>query len=71
MAVLGLESLSRRACRRRDCACAVAVALLVGLVLRLPAQADAYAWGVQNINAMQVTLGRWVAARTPRDTLIA
>jgi hypothetical protein len=36
-----------------------------------PAEADAYAWGVQNINAMQVTLGRWVAARRPPDTLIA
>ena len=45
--------------------------LLVGLALRLPAEADAYAWGVQNINAMQVALGRWVAARTPPDTLIA
>ena len=50
---------------------AVAVALLAGLVLRLPVEADAYAWGVQNINAMQVTLGRWAAARTPPDTLIA
>ena len=38
---------------------------------RLPAGADAYAWGVQNINAMQVELGRWVAAHTPPDTLIA
>jgi hypothetical protein len=45
--------------------------LLVGLAWRLPAGAEAYAWGVQNINAMQVELGRWVAARTPSDTLVA
>ena len=45
--------------------------LLVGLAVRLPARATAYAWGVQNINAMQVELGRWVAAHTPPDTLVA
>jgi arabinofuranosyltransferase len=50
---------------------AVCALLLVGLVWRLPAGAESYAWGVQNINAMQVVLGRWVAARTPPDTLIA
>jgi hypothetical protein len=50
---------------------AAASLLLAGLVLRLPGEANAYAWGVQNINAMQVALGRWVAARTPPDTLIA
>jgi arabinofuranosyltransferase len=45
--------------------------LLVGVAWRLPAAAEDYAWGVQNINAMQVTLGRWVAAHTPADTLVA
>jgi hypothetical protein len=50
---------------------AVAALLVVALVWRLPAGAESYAWGVQNINAMQVELGRWVAARTPPDTLIA
>jgi len=50
---------------------AVCALLLVGLAWRLLAGAEAYAWGVQNINAMQVELGRWVAARTPPDTLIA
>jgi hypothetical protein len=70
VAVLGLERfLAGLAAPRLRMA--VAIALLGGLALRLPAQADAYAWGVQNINAMQVMLGRWVAARTPRDTLIA
>jgi hypothetical protein len=37
----------------------------------LPAAAERYAWGVQNINAMQVHLGRWVAARTPESARIA
>ena len=50
---------------------AVCALLLVGLAWGLPAGAEAYAWGVQNVNAMQVGLGRWVAARTPPDTLIA
>ena len=69
VALLGLERfLAGLAARLRI---AVAAALLAGLAVRLPAEADAYAWGVQNINAMQVTLGRWVAARTPPDTLIA
>jgi arabinofuranosyltransferase len=50
---------------------AACVLLLAGLAWRLPAGADAYGWGVQNINAMQVGLGRWVAAHAPRDTLVA
>jgi arabinofuranosyltransferase len=54
--------------RWREAVCAL---LLVGLAWRLPAGAEAYGWGVQNINAMQVELGHWVAARTPPDTLIA
>ena len=50
---------------------AVCALLLLGLVWRLPSGAQAYAWGVQNINAMQVRLGHWVAAETPPDALIA
>jgi arabinofuranosyltransferase len=50
---------------------AVAALLLLGLAWRLPAGAQAYGWGVQNINAMQVRLGQWVAAETPPDALIA
>src|SRR5262249_60229566 len=41
-----------------------------GLVWRLPAGADDYGWGVQNVNAMQVQLGRWLAAHTPPNTLV-
>lgn len=70
VALGGLERvLSWRGGRRlRVVGCAL---LLVGLVWRLPAGAEAYAWGVENINAMQVRLGRWVAVHTPPDALIA
>ena len=49
-------------------------ALLVWLVLALATLAPAaerYAWGVQNIEAMQVRLGRWVAANTPPGARLA
>jgi arabinofuranosyltransferase len=49
-------------------------ALLVWLVLALwtlvPA-AERYAWGVQNIEAMQVRIGRWVAAHTRQGARLA
>lgn len=40
-------------------------ALGLGLLLPLGPASGAYAWGVQNITAMQVHLGRWVAHHTP------
>jgi hypothetical protein len=46
---------------------AVLLATLVGLA---PA-AERYAWGVQNINAMQVHLGRWLHANTPSSAVLA
>jgi hypothetical protein len=50
------------------------VALLAWLVLALwtlvPA-AERYAWGVQNIEAMQVRVGRWVAAHTRQRARLA
>jgi hypothetical protein len=33
--------------------------------------AGRYAWGVQNIEAMQVDIGRWVAANTPSRARLA
>jgi arabinofuranosyltransferase len=48
--------------------------MLVWLALALWAlvpAAQRYAWGVQNIEAMQVTLGRWVAANTPAAARLA
>jgi hypothetical protein len=44
--------------------------LAVALWLLVPA-AGRYAWGVQNINAMQVALGHWVARHTPPTAVLA
>jgi len=49
-------------------ACAL---LLAASLAPLAAGATRYAWAVQNIDAMQVSLGRWVAAQTPRDSRLA
>lgn len=70
VALAGLACLWRGVSNRRV-RVALAAALLVALVARVPAGATAYAWAVQNINGQQVELGRWVAAHTPPDTLIA
>ena len=43
-------------------ACAL---LLLASLASLSAGATRYAWAVQNIDAMQVHLGRWVAAHAP------
>ena len=47
-----------------------ALYLVVAGVLLWPASAR-YAWAVQNINAMQVHLGEWVAAHTPPGARLA
>jgi arabinofuranosyltransferase len=52
---------------RRVLVAGLAVAALVSL---WPA-ATRYGWAVQNIEAMQVRLGRWVDANTPRDARLA
>jgi arabinofuranosyltransferase len=44
--------------------------LAVALVTLVPA-ANRYAWGVQNINAMQVHLGHWVDEHLPRTATLA
>lgn len=44
--------------------------LTIALVTLVPA-ADRYAWGVQNINAMQVHLGHWVDEHLPRTATLA
>jgi hypothetical protein len=49
----------------------VAALFLVASMTAAPLAADRYAWGVQNIDAMQVHLGRWVTAHTPRDARLA
>jgi arabinofuranosyltransferase len=42
----------------------------VALATLFPA-AERYAWGVRNINAMQVHLGRWVDGHLPRTATLA
>jgi len=42
-----------------------ALALLVGVLAALPGAASRYGWAVQNIEAMQVHLARWVTDHTP------
>src|SRR5437867_4112849 len=62
------SSLNRVSVRNSALAASLArvLYLAVALVPLAPA-ADRYAWGVQNINAMQVHLGRWVDANLPRS----
>jgi hypothetical protein len=50
------------------------IALVFMLILSLPTLGDAakrYGWAVQNINAMQVELGRWIDRELPRDARLA
>jgi len=54
--------------RRLTRARSVVAILLVGASLwALWPAASRYGWAVQNINAMQVEVGRWVASHTPRE----
>jgi hypothetical protein len=62
-----LDRLPSSRCVRVAAVAAGALALALPLV---PAS-RAYAWGVQNINAMQVRLGHWVARETPPGALLA
>ena len=66
--VLCAVALGRRGPRARRVVLAVFLAL--ALVPLAPA-AERYAWGVQNINAMQVHLGRWIRDHTPRGATLA
>jgi hypothetical protein len=47
------------------------VAVLALALWPLSSAAERYAWGVQNINAMQVHLGRWLGRNTPADATLA
>jgi|GEM_PF-739327 len=77
-AIFGLAELVRFAGRGglvpRLVAFAGGVAALVtlcGMALGLPAAAETYAWNCQNINEVQVELGRWVHANTPEGCVVA
>jgi len=71
VAVAGLGALRAVVPPRLGLRAAVVALAAVGLVLPLGPATEAYAWGVQNINAMQVHLGRWVARTTPPDAVLA
>src|SRR5207245_7773729 len=47
------------------------VALGAGFLWGLGPAARDYGWGVENITAMQVHLGRWVATHTAPDAVLA
>lgn len=49
----------------------VGLALLAGALVALPAAASRYGWAIQNIEAMQVHLGRWVESHTPPTARLA
>jgi hypothetical protein len=55
---------------RRHRRAVLLVWLALALWALLPA-AERYAWGVQNIEAMQVRLGHWVTEHTPREARLA
>ncbi len=67
VAVAGLAGLARGPKLRASLA---GVFLLASIAVSRPA-ADRYAWAVQNIDAMQVHLGRWVATHTPPGARLA
>jgi arabinofuranosyltransferase len=48
------------------------VAAYLGVALvQLPGAAGRYGWAVQNINAMQVTIGSWIDSHAPRRARVA
>jgi hypothetical protein len=56
---------------RRVVGRALAAALLAGALWTVPGAASRYGWAVENIDAMQVQMGQWVAAHTPTEARIA
>jgi hypothetical protein len=71
LAVAGLGALLASLPRRGGLAAGLVAVLALGLLLPLAPASREYAWGVQNINAMQVRLGHWVAQHTPPAAWIA
>ena len=55
----------------RSAARVAVVAYLAAAAVTLVPAAERYGWAVQNINAMQVHLGRWVDAHLPKNARLA
>jgi hypothetical protein len=68
LAVVVLAAAPARAFRAKPVV--LGFVLLVSVIALAPA-AERYAWGVQNINAMQVHLGRWLDAHAPPSATLA
>lgn len=68
LAVIVLAAVPPRLFRARPLV--LALVLIVSPIALAPA-AERYAWGVQNINAMQVHLGRWLDAYAPPGATLA
>ena len=68
---LAFVALAVVAPRGRRLATAALVLALALALLPMPRAAERYAWGVQNINAMQVHLGWWVDRHLPKTARIA
>lgn len=71
LATMALGALLARLSGGRAVRAGVGTALALMLALGLGASSRAYAWGVQNISAMQVSLGRWVSQHTPPGARLA
>ena len=71
VAVASVRLLAPLGGRWRFSAPVAAVALAAGMLVALPDAATRYGWAVQNIEAMQVHLGHWVARHTPPGARLA
>ena len=71
LAVLVLAVAFGRHAPRRWAAPAIFAAWLAVAAMTLLPAATRYGWAVQNINAMQVHLGRWADAQLPKNARIA
>jgi hypothetical protein len=67
VAAVGLDTVPRRRALRAG----LTACFLIAAIAAVGPAASRYAWAVQNIDAMQVRLGEWVAAHTPPQARLA
>lgn len=61
----------RRRTRARALAIAAAIAVAAWAAIWMRVEVERFSWSTRNIEEMQVAAGRWIAAETPRDAVIA
>jgi hypothetical protein len=66
-----LWSTGRKRKGRRTLVALVLGGTMLGGALQLPATTALFSWNTHNIEEMQVATGRWLAAHTPQDAVIA